>query len=152
MPNQPLPASPYIDIFYTSNNRDKGEELKAPLSLYCPHFSQLLFKLLVSRLPDPRICSFSSSHPVYSSPVSILYPPESAFKLFESRLPVTLICFLSSSHPVYPLPESAILALRIPFTRHPHLLLSSSHPVYPLLASALLALRISFTRYPNLLF
>ncbi len=71
MPNQPLPASPYIGYFLPSNSRDKGEELKAPLSLYCSHFSHqllslsnldtriplLLFLLFVSRLLESRTCS-----------------------------------------------------------------------------------------------
>ncbi|MEZ9425166.1 hypothetical protein AB4186_17465, partial [Vibrio lentus] len=65
MPNQPLPASPYIGYFLPSNSRDKGEELKAPLSLYCSHFSHQLLSL---------------SHLVYPSLAS-------APKPFESRYP-----------------------------------------------------------------
>ncbi len=73
MPNQPLPASPYIGYFLPSNSRDKGEELKAPLSLYCSHFSHQLLSL---------------SHLAYSY-------PESALPAL--RIPITRIPHLLSS-------------------------------------------------------
>ncbi len=59
MPNQPLPASPYIGYFLPSNSRDKGEELKAPLSLYCSHFSHQLLSLsnLDTRIPHLLLSS-----------------------------------------------------------------------------------------------
>ena len=64
MPNQPLPASPYIDIFYTSNNRDKGEELKAP-------FESALFAF---RIPFTRyshlLFYFFTTPPVKYNPIA----------------------------------------------------------------------------------
>ncbi|WP_210444079.1 hypothetical protein, partial [Vibrio crassostreae] len=83
-----------------------------------------------------------SSHLVYSSLVSILYPLESAPlapRYSFTRHPHLL---LSSSHPAYPLLVSALslFASRLPATRICSS--SSSHPVYPPPASAPLALRI----------
>lgn len=103
MPNQPLPASPYIGYFLPSNSRDKGEELKAPLSLYCSHFSHQLLSLSNLDTRHPQLL-LVSSHLAYPNPAT-------AFPLFASRSLESRNCSACSSYPVYSHPATALKLL-----------------------------------------